>query len=284
MASLQAFLAEGRRLDGTPLALAVDGGSRSDRVGYAFAAGIRAALEALAPDVARARVPALCASETQGAHPRNITTRFDESGGTVTGEKRFATLAPVADVLLVLAKTGEHEGRNLLRIVLVDPRAHGVRIEPMADLPFVPEIPHALVAFEAAPVSGVLEGDGYERYVKPFRTIEDVHVTAAMLAYVVVEARARGWARSVAEDAMGAIAALRTIAELPPLDPAAHVALAGALRASGAVFEAVDRCFAEGPGDDAARRWVRDRPLGAVADRARGLRLEAAWRNLGIAG
>jgi hypothetical protein len=278
--SLDAFLAELRGLVGTPLELAIDGGARADRAGYAFVAGIRAALEALAPGMSRTRVPALCASEAQGAHPRGIATRFDEAAGTVTGEKRMATLAPVADVLLVLAKTGEKEGRNVLRLVLVDPGAHGVRVEPMADLPFVPEVPHATVTFHGAPASGVLDGDGYERYVKPFRTLEDVHVSAALLAYVIVEARARGWPPSVAEDAMAAIASLRGISDLPPLDLAVHVTLAGALRGARAVFEAADRCFAEGPSDDAARRWARDRPLRAVADRARGLRLEAAWRKL----
>lgn len=280
VASLDAFLAELRGLEGTPFELAVDGGARADRVGYAFVAGLRAAIEALAPDVGRARVAALCATEANGAHPRGITTSFDEAAGTVSGEKRFATLAPVADVLLVLAKTGEAEGRNVLRIVLVDPRGRGVRVEPMAELPFAPEVPHATVTFEAAPVSRVLEGDGYERVVKPFRTLEDVHVMAALLTHVIVEARARSWPHSVTEDAMTALAALRGISDLPPLDPAAHVALAGALRAARAVFAAADRCFAEGPSDEAARRWARDRPLGDVAERARALRLEAAWRKL----
>jgi acyl-CoA dehydrogenase len=198
----------------------------------------------------------------------------------VSGEKRFATLAPVADVLLVLAKTGERDGRNVLRIAVVDPRAPAVRIEPMAALAFAPEVPHATVTFDGTPASGVLDGDGYERYVKPFRTLEDVHVMAALLAYVTVEARARGWPLSVAEDAMAAIAAFRAISDLPPLDPAVHIVLAGALRAARAVLEAADRCFAEGPSDEAAQRWTRDRPLAAVAERARALRLEAAWKRI----
>ncbi|HEX8792346.1 MAG TPA: acyl-CoA dehydrogenase family protein [Polyangiaceae bacterium] len=284
VASLEAFLAELRALEGTPFELAIDGGARADRVGYAFVAGIRAAIEALAPDVGRARVPALCATEAHGAHPRGITTSFDETAGTVTGEKRFATLAPLADVLLVLAKAGEREGRNVLRVVLVDPRARGVRIAPMAELSFAPEVPHATVTFDAAPVSGVLEGDGYERTVKPFRTLEDLHVMAALLAHVIVEARARSWPHAVAEDAMAALLSLRGISDLPPLDPAAHIALAGALRGARAVFAAVDRCFAAGPSDEAAQRWARDRPIGDVAERARALRLEAAWRKLTLTG
>jgi acyl-CoA dehydrogenase len=281
VASLDAFLAELRGLAGAPFELAVEGGARADRIGYAFVAGIRAAMEALAPDVPRARVPALCATEAEGAHPRGIKTRLDEAAGAVTGEKRFATLAPVADVLLVLAKTGERDGRNVLRMAVVDARASGVRIEPMADLAFAPEVPHAVVTFDGAPAAGVLEGDGYERYVKPFRTLEDIHVMAALLAYVIAEARGRGWPPSVAEDAMATIAALRGISDLPPLDPAVHIALAGALRGARAALDAADRCFAGTAGDDeAARRWARDRPLASVAERARALRLETAWQRV----
>jgi len=278
--SLADFLSTLRGLGGAPFEAALEGGALADRVGYAFVAGIRAAFEVLFPGVSRAQIPALCATEAQGAHPRTITTRLDEATGAVTGEKRFATLAPIADVLLVLAKAGEEEGRNVLRVVRVDPHAPGVRIEPMPELAFAPEVPHATIVFEGAPVDGVLEGDGFERYVKPFRTLEDVHVMAAILAYVTVEARARGWPQAVVEDALGAIASLRGISELAPLDPSAHVALAGALRASRGVLEAVDRCFAGAPSDDASKRWARDRALASVAERARGQRLEVAWRRL----
>jgi alkylation response protein AidB-like acyl-CoA dehydrogenase len=280
VASLEDFVSTVRGIGGEPFEAALEGGALADRAGYAFIAGIRAAFEVLFSGVSRAQIPALCATEAQGAHPRTISTRFDEAAGTVTGEKRFATLAPIADVLLVLAKAGEQGGRNVLRVVRVDPHAPGVRIEPMPELAFAPEVPHATIVLENAPVVGVLEGDGFERYVKPFRTLEDVHVMAAILAYVIVEACARGWPQAVVEDALGAIASLRGISELAPLDPAAHVALAGALRATRSVFESVDRCFAMAPTDDAAKRWVRDRPLASVAERARGQRLEVAWRRL----
>lgn len=278
--SIGEFLSTLRRLEASPFEAALLGGALADRIGYAFVAGIQAALGALLPGVSRAEVPALLATEAQGAHPRTIATRFDEAAGTVIGEKRFATLAPVADVLLVLAKAGETEGRNVLRVVRVDPRAPGVRIEPMPQLAFAPEVPHATVFLDGASVAGVLEGDGFERYVKPFRTLEDVHVMAAILAHVTVEARARNWPQAVIEDALAAIAALRGISDAPPLDAPTHVALAGALRAARTVLEAVDRCFAAGPADDPSKRWHRDRPLASVAERARTQRLEVAWSRL----
>jgi hypothetical protein len=39
----------------------------------------------------------------------------------------------------------------------------------------------------------LLPGDGYDRYLKPFRSIEDIHIQAATLAWVLREARARRW-------------------------------------------------------------------------------------------
>jgi acyl-CoA dehydrogenase len=104
---------------------------------------------------------------------------------------------------------------------------------------------------------------------------------AALLAYVVVEARARAWPRELVEGALAAIAALRALSELPPLDSATHIGLAGALRATCAVLDAADARFAEvAASDDAARRWARDRPLRDVASRVRERRLEAAWKRM----
>ena len=43
----------------------------------------------------------------------------------------------------------------------------------------------------------LLPGDGYDRYVKPFRTIEDTHINAALMAWLLREARVRGWPASL---------------------------------------------------------------------------------------
>ena len=56
----------------------------------------------------------------------------------------------------------------------------------MTGLPFVPEISHGTVAFSDVPVDSgsILPGDGYSEYIKPFRTIEDLHVFAAILGFI----------------------------------------------------------------------------------------------------
>ena len=85
------------------------------------------------------------------AHPRAIATKLESDGDgfTLTGRKKWVTGGPLADLLLVVASTGTDDaGKNRLRLVRVDARAPGVRIEPMPPTPFVPEIPHAQVVLE----------------------------------------------------------------------------------------------------------------------------------------
>jgi acyl-CoA dehydrogenase len=260
---------------------AVLGGAIADRLGYAFAGGYQSALRALVPGIASiARVVGLSATEEQGAHPRHIRTRLE--GGRLNGEKRWATLAPIADALLVACSIGSgDDGKNRLKLVRVDTRASGVGIEPMPETPFMPEIPHAKVTLREVSVSeaDVLPGDGYEAYLKPFRTVEDVHVLGAACGYLVGVARAFEWPHEVVEDVSSAIAALDAIAAMPPIRPETHIALAGALRAARGAMERAEPCWSS-VGDEEAMRWRRDRSALDVAGRARGERAEAAWRRL----
>ena len=253
---------------------AAAGGFVADRIGYAFLAGYRAALAKLDPTLGRA---SLCASETGGAHPRAIETTIRPQGGAfvMNGEKTFATLASAADVLLVVASIGKNGERNQLQVARIPSKREGVTIRDRDPIAFAPEIPHARVSFRDVRVEAaeILEGDGYERYVKPFRTIEDVHVIAAWLGHVVRLVRAYDQPREMIEQALAALAALRSIAEEPPLDPGAHIALAGVLTAAAELASKLDLAGA----DEAVRaRWQRDFPLLAVAGSARNARLEAA--------
>lgn len=267
-----------------PLDAAVAGGFAADRLGFAFAAGYRAAVRALAPEVAGAGLTALCITEEAGGHPRAIATtlaRDGERGLRLAGKKRWATLSPLADELLVAASIGTDEaGRNRLRLVRVARSAPGVRIETMPPAPFAPEIPHAEVTLDDVRVEEgqLLEGDGYERYVKPFRTIEDLHVHAAMLGYLAGVARRRGWPELV-ERIAAAIAAARAFAPEDRSDPALHVALAGLLDDAQRLADEIDARWSAVPSAE-RDRWVRDRALVRVAERARAARRARAWERL----
>lgn len=248
---------------------------RADRLGHAFAAGYHAALRALVPALGPAHRAALCATEAGGAHPKHIATRLD--GNTVTGEKRWVTGGASATALLVLCVSGENPlGRKDLRLVWVDATDPGVLFEEMPPTPFIPEVPHAAVRFEGARVRAVLDGDGWEDLVKPFRTVEDTHVHGAALAYLLGWGRRAGAPAAQTEALLAAAVTFRALAAMDPKAPATHLALAGAIAAAEGIFRDADAGIA---GDEGAR-WARDRALLSVAGRARALRTERAWASV----
>ena len=256
----------------------------ADRLGYAFAAGYQAAVRALLPALPSAHLVGLSATEAGGAHPRAIETSLQEHGQAwrLNGKKSWATLAPLAEELLVVAKVGvDADGRNRLRVVRMSTRARGVHIEPMPATPFAPEIPHAEVELCDVVVEDeqLLEGDGYTDYLKPFRTIEDIHVHAALIGYLLGVARRSGFSTSTVEALLEQLVALRGLSQQPPADPAVHVALAGVLRHSRELLAANGEAW-EGVDPAERERWQRDQGLLEVAARARSARVEAAWRRL----
>jgi acyl-CoA dehydrogenase len=258
---------------------AMAGGAVADRLGYAFAAGYHAALRRLVPSLGPDHRACLAATEEGGGHPRAIATRLDAC--RLHGTKTFATLATEADVVLVVAKTGDDDrGRPMLRVVRVTPPREGLTIAARAPFPVAPEIPHAKITFDGVAVSedDVLPGDGYDRYLKPFRTIEDVHVLAALLAYVGVPARRHAWPREVFEELAALLVAVHGLSDLDPSARETHVALGGVFARVKHVLVSTEPHWAAA-GEQARARWERDKGLLAVADNARRARLEAAWKD-----
>ncbi len=172
--------------------------------------------------------------------------------------------------------------RIALKVARVATGTPGLQLLPMPETRFVPEVPHARVQLDAVRVAAdaLLPGDGYERCVKPFRTIEDAHVTLAVLAYLLREARHRGWPAAFAERLCATLVALAEVAESPADAPATHVVLAGALAQAQALYAEAGTLWAQAGGDPAAQRWQRDAALFGVAASARGQRAARAWQRL----
>jgi acyl-CoA dehydrogenase len=273
-----AALAEGR----SPIDEAILGGFSADRLGYAFAAGYHAALRALAPDLPPTSVVSLCITEQGGGHPRAILTKLHPDGEShyrIEGHKRWATLSGDANILLVAASEGlGDQGKNRIRIVRVDAAAAGIILTPMTETLFAPEIVHSEVTLAGVRVGreALLPGDGYDRYIKPFRTIEDIHVHAALLAYLIRESRRHQLSRSIPERLASLLSALSDLAAREPDAPSVHIALAGALSSSAALVKEIEEEWARTE-SLAYSRWQRDRPLLGVAERARSQRLDRAW-------
>lgn len=281
LAAWRAATTAARSAFAAPVDRALAGGAHADRLGFAFAGGYAEALRALVPTATD--VMALCATEDAGAHPRAIKTTLTD--GELVGKKKWATGAASAAALLVVASIGTTaDGKNQLRVVRVPTSAPGLRLRASA-APFVPEITHAEVELDHVRVTDadILPGDGYDDYLKPFRTVEDAHVHAALAGYLIGVARRHAWLDLV-ERLLAVALATREVALADPKSPATHVALAGVLAlAAREVAEIETRwaaAAASGAPDAEHTRWMRDRPLLQVAAAARQARRERAWQLL----
>jgi acyl-CoA dehydrogenase len=266
--------------------LALAGGFLADRLGFAFASGYHAALRSLFPSMPPDHRAALCATEAGGAHPSAIQTRLSGAQGgerlRLSGSKAFVTLGAQAETLFIVSSEGvDEQGRNQLRVVMIDARREGVHFGELPSPPFVPEIPHAELELRDVAVSPeeVLPGDGYTRYLKPFRTVEDCHVHAAFLGWVLQVARRSGWPERVQDEALALAVAIRGLAQSDPTSPAVHVALGGALELCQRLVKGLDEWW---PQTDALtrERWERDKGLLGVAGKARAKRREVARQRL----
>lgn len=269
----------------TPIDRAMAGGHAADRLAWAFASGYQAALRALVPELPPDTMVALCVTEAEGNTPRAIRSslRRDGAGFVLDGSKRWTTLGPSGWLFLVAARDEAACGERIaLRIARVASGTPGVRVETMAPTRFVPEVPHAQLHFTGVRVApeDLLPGDGYDLYVKRFRTVEDLHVNAAMLAYLVREARRLAWPDEWFERAVALLVTLRTLALDDSARPALHIALAGTLALGRTLVAEAESEWAKTGDDPAYARWLRDRELLGVAGKARARRTERAWERL----
>lgn len=267
----------------SPIDAALVGGAMADRLGYAFLAGYTSAVRRLV-GLPQGVAGCLVASEARGAHPSAIETTLTPSGRgmTLSGEKRWATLAGEGDCLLVLAAMAPDAGpRKDLRLVRVPAKAPGVRTERMPAAPFAPEIPHYRVRLDEVAVreESILPGDGWSDWVRPFRTLEDTHVAGAAAAWLLAVARREGWPVDLVGRLAATLIALRWLALEDPSAPEVQVALSGALaQLDGLIADTGPWWDAGDP--ELAARWRRDAPLLHIADHARAERLARATERL----
>jgi hypothetical protein len=262
---------------------AIVGGFVADRVGWAFASGYQAALRSLFPDAPNDKLCALCVTEADGNSPKAIKSTLTQAGSSwsLAGAKKWTTLGPEGSLFFVAARDeAASADRPAIRIARILSNTPGLKIESMPATRFVPEVPHAQLKFENVKVEALLPGDGYDLYVKPFRTVEDIHVQAAILSYLMREAQRLGWPEHWIERLSALLAALATLSDMPPAQPETHIGLAGALRISAGLIEEAEAFWLTSATDPATLRWRRDKELLQVAGKARELRTRRAWEQL----
>ena len=119
------------------------------------------------------------------------------------------------------------------------------------------------------------------RHVKPFRTIEDIHVLGAAAAYLIGMSRRAGAPPELLAALGSALLALDPLSTAPPLDARVHLLLHGVYQRLLALVDGKELAavWQAAPEEERAR-WQRDRPLLDVAARARRARFERATQEL----
>ncbi|MDH4584707.1 acyl-CoA dehydrogenase [Pseudomonas sp. BN415] len=261
----------------TPFELAVLGGKLAPTPGLAFLAGYQGALRLLWPS-APLSLGALCVTENRSVRPADMQTRLN--GLSLSGRKDFVTAGDAADWLLVAARE-EAEGESpRLALVVVRNGAPGVRVEQLKPLPLMPDIPHARLHLEAAHCER-LAGDGWDAYVKPFRSIEDLHVLAALVAWLYGIGRDSAWPQALQLRLLGLLTGAAEVSRHCATTPAMHLLLAALFVEFKALKPELDAAFANGP-TDWATLWQRDQGVLDIASGPRAKRLEKALATLGI--
>lgn len=250
-------------------------------VAWAFAAGYQCALDRMLGPLEANRFHALCVTERGGNRPRDIGCRLEPRGDhwVLNGEKSYVTGGTTADVLFVAARAGEDaQARPRIVMLRLQRDRAGIEVLKAADLPFVPELPHAALRFHDVKVdrNDILPGDGYARFIKPFRTLEDTYVELALTGLLIRHSRALPNAAETVPMLLGVVSTLLVAAATDATDAAAHLLLAANRSALGHAIARLEPAWeVHEPEFHAA--WQRDRALLGVARGARAARTARAW-------
>lgn len=262
-----------------------EAGLAGGRLAFCFAGAYQAALRRLQPALPPRAFGALLLTEGKRQRPEELQTQLVPAGDgrfRLDGEKSFVTGGALADTWLVVARlaTGPADG---VRAVLVQVPAGcaGATLMDRPPLGLLDALPHARVRFEGVAVEAAqcLPGDGWRDHARPFRTIEDIHVSLAVAAHLAVQGLREGWPDALLATLIAAMARLEDAGRRDPSDAGAHLLLAGAEQELQGVALAVTQRVADR--DDAfARDWRTDGLLLALAAPARVKRLEKALKDL----
>lgn len=258
----------------TPFELAVAGGRRMATPGLAFLVGYQAALRMLWPS-APLSLGALCATEQRSLRPSDMQTRLTDL--RLSGAKDFVTAGDAADWLLIAARSEEAGATPRLSLAVVYPGEPGVTVEKLPALPLMPDISHGRLHLDGA-LCELLAGDGWDAYVKPFRTLEDVYVLSAMTAWLYGVGQDSDWPQTLQLRLLALLAGCAEMSRQPPNNPAGHVLLGGLFAQFDALKTELDQALSEGD-PEWAQMWQRDQAVMQLASGARAKRLAKAMHN-----
>lgn len=274
----QTYAAQLERL-GTvaPFELAVLGGRAMATPGLAFLFGYQAALRVLWPS-APAALGALCATERRSVRPADMHSRLE--GLRVTGRKDFVTAGLEAEWLLVAARCEAAGESAQLNLAVVYPGEPGVTLEALPTLPLMPEVGHARLTLQHAACE-LLAGDGWDAYVKPFRSLEDLYVLSALVAWLYGVGQECAWPQALQLRLLGLLGGCAEGSRQCADSVGCHLLLGGLFAQFNALRGELDQALAAGP-EQWAQLWQRDQGVLALATAARDKRLAKAWATVGL--
>lgn len=124
-----------------------------------------------------------------GAHPGKMRTVAERTpnGWRLSGVKTFSSNGWIADHVVVIAVSGEANGRRRFVALVVPSSAKGITREALT-MPICPTMSHATLRFHDVELSDDLrvgeEGEAYLKLVRPFRAYEDLANAALMLGHL----------------------------------------------------------------------------------------------------
>ncbi|MCG6576651.1 acyl-CoA dehydrogenase [Pseudomonas sp. AF32] len=257
----------------TPFELAVAGGRLMATPGLAFLVGYQAALRALWPSAPHS-LGALCATEQRSLRPADMQTRLSDL--RLCGRKDFVTAGDAAEWLLIAARCEAPDERPRLSLAVVYAGEPGVTLEKLPPMALMPDISHGRVVLDSAPCE-LLAGDGWDAYVKPFRTLEDLYVLSAMVAWLYGVGQDCEWPQGLQLRLLGLLAGCAEVSRHNPSTAAGHVLLGGLFAQFKGLDDELNGALAAGP-DSWREMWMRDK---AVMDMAAGARAKRLAKALG---
>ncbi len=263
----------------SPFELAVLGGKAMPTPGLAFLAGYQAALRVLWPSAPEG-LGALCASEKRSVRPADMHMRLDLEALRLTGSKDFVTGGHEADWLLVAARSEAPGEAPRISLAVVYPGEPGVRLDPLPTLPLMPEVGHARLHLEQA-LCERLAGDGWDAYVKPFRSLEDLYVLSALVAWLYGIGRSQGWSQGLILRLLALLGGCAEGSRQNAESPACHLLLGGLFAQFGELRDEINAALAASEGEW-ADLWMRDQGILEIASAARAKRLSKAWGQAGF--
>ncbi|UVK99915.1 acyl-CoA dehydrogenase family protein [Pseudomonas sp. B21-048] len=259
----------------SPFELAVVGGRLMATPGLAFLVGYQAALRMLWPS-APLSLGALCVTEQRSLRVADMQTRLRDL--RLSGRKDFVTAGDAADWLLVAARSEEPGEVPRLSLAVVYPDEPGVRLEKLAPMPLMPDIGHGRLFLDNA-LCELLAGDGWDAYVKPFRTLEDIYVLSGMTAWLFGVGQDSDWPQTLQLRLLALLAGCAEVSRQAPNNSAGHVLLGGLFAQFDGLKAEVNQALADGSPEWAAM-WQRDQAVMDLAAGARGKRLAKALAGL----